>query len=207
VSETATPAPTLDTGLLARIAGIVIAPYATYEAVARRPRALGVLMVVLLVTVVAQGGFLATEVGQQAALDRQRRAMDAFGFDVPDEVVQQMEERMSFGLIGGGSGTYRDAFAGVAHSGVILAVSSLFTMPLSYAVGEFADASLGVFFPMLEETFAGYLLAAIDFFLVWWVVVLGIGLGVYYRRRTGPVIASLLGVYLGIALLIAFWRS
>ena len=39
----------------------------------------------------------------------------------------------------------------------------------------------------------------IDLFLVWWVVVLAIGLAVLYRRRTGPVALSLLGAYVGIA--------
>ena len=46
-------------------------------------------------------------------------------------------------------------------------------------------------------------LGMIDLFLVWWVVVLAIGLAVLYKRRTGPVAFSLLGAYIGIAAVIA----
>ncbi|HXH24802.1 MAG TPA: YIP1 family protein [Vicinamibacterales bacterium] len=225
-----------DPGLAARIAGVIMSPTATFEAVVRRPRALGVLLAVLAAMILSQGLFLATEAGQQAALDQQLRAIEAFGAQLPDDAVRQMEERMVyapylgaanllvsvplacavvaallhvvFGLLGGGTATFRQAFAVVAHAGVILAVSSLFLMPLSYARGAFAAANLGVFFPMLDETtFASYVLGAIDLFLVWWVVVVGIGASVLYRRRPGAVVGGLLGVYVAVALVIAFVRS
>ena len=44
------------------------------------------------------------------------------------------------------------------------------------------------------------LLGMIDIFLIWYVVVLAIGLAVLYRRRTQPIAMSLLGVYAVIAL-------
>ena len=40
----------------------------------------------------------------------------------------------------------------------------------------------------------------IDLFIVWWVIVLAIGLGVLYRRRTQPIAITLFGVYTVIAL-------
>jgi hypothetical protein len=81
-------------------------------------------------------------------------------------------------------------------------------MPLSYARGEFAGANLGIFVPMLEETgFVAKFLGSIDLFLVWWIVSLSIGIGVLYKRRTGGIATSLLGLYAVIALIVAFWRS
>ena len=42
-----------------------------------------------------------------------------------------------------------------------------------------------------EQSFIGNLLGAIDIFLIWYVVVLAIGLAVLYRRRTQPIAISL----------------
>jgi hypothetical protein len=41
--------------------------------------------------------------------------------------------------------------------------------------------------------------------LVWWIISAAIGLGVLYKRRTGPLAASLLGVYGFIAFQIALF--
>ena len=43
----------------------------------------------------------------------------------------------------------------------------------------------------------------IDLFIVWNLVVSAIGLGVLYRRKTGPIFWSLMGVYVVIVLAIA----
>ena len=44
--------------------------------------------------------------------------------------------------------------------------------------------NLAVFLPMLDESsFLAKLLGTIDLFLVWWVVVLAIGLGVLYQAQ------------------------
>jgi hypothetical protein len=65
-----------------------------------------------------------------------------------------------------------------------------------------------VFLPFLDEnTFPARLLGSIDLFLIWWLVNLAIGLGVLYKRRTGPIAVGLLSVYLAIALIIAGIRT
>lgn len=223
-------------GLFARVGGIIVAPRATFEEVARRPRTLGVLTVVLAVLILSQGILLSTQVGQDMAIDQQIRSMEAFGVQVTDEQIQQMESRVALfpvfgavnqlvfiplvaaiiagllhvvlGLLGGAGSTFKHVYAIVAHSGVIIASSSLFTMPLSYAAEEFAGANLGVFFPMLEEgAFLTLLLDSIDLFMIWWVVTLSIGVAVYYKRRTGPIATALLGIYVAIVLIVAFVRS
>ena len=64
--------------------------------------------------------------------------------------------------------------------------------------------NLAVVLPMIDEnSFIGRLLGMIDLFLVWWVVVLAIGLGVLYRRRTQPIAIGLFGVYAVIILVAA----
>jgi FtsH-binding integral membrane protein len=61
-----------------------------------------------------------------------------------------------------------------------------------------------VFFPFLDDnTFPARLLGSIDLFLVWWFISLAIGLGVLYRKRTGPIATTLLVVYASIGLIIA----
>ena len=69
-------------------------------------------------------------------------------------------------------------------------------------------ANLGALLPMLpEKSFLASLLGAVDVFLVWWIVVLAMGLAVLYRRRTQPIAISLLAVYAVIAIVIAVVKS
>ncbi len=66
----------------------------------------------------------------------------------------------------------------------------------------------GALLPMVPEgTFLAYLFGAIDVFLIWWVLVLAIGLAVLYRRRTQPVAVTLFVIYGVIALCYAGVRS
>jgi hypothetical protein len=57
---------------------------------------------------------------------------------------------------------------------------------------------------MLPETsFPARFFGTIDLFLVWWVMVLAIGLGVLFRRPTKTIALTLFAVYLIIALAVA----
>ena len=84
-------------------------------------------------------------------------------------------------------------------------MAQLFGLPLAYARQTMSSATnLGVFAPFLDESsFAARLLSAIDLFIVWWIISLAIGLGVLYRKRTGPVAATLLVIYVAIGIVIA----
>jgi hypothetical protein len=113
-----------------------------------------------------------------------------------------------FTMLLGGAATFKHVNAVVAHAGVIPLLMMLFTLPLTYASGETSGANLGVFVPMLEEnSFAVLFLGSIDLFYLWWCVSLAIGLGVLYRRRTGPIATGLILVYVVIALLVAIVRA
>ena len=225
--------PQPDKSLPARIIGILLSPRATYAAVAARPRVLGVLLVVALISAVCVGTFASTEVGQQALMEQQQRQMASFGVQLTDAQQQQMEARMRFapyfGAAGqfvflplmalvvagiafavfnaalGGDATFKQAYAVVVHSGVIIAVQQLFTLPLDYARQTLSSpTNLMVFLPFLdEESFAARLLGSIDLFVVWWSISLAIGLGVLYRKRTGPIATTLLAIYVVIGLIIA----
>ena len=118
-----------------------------------------------------------------------------------------------FTTLMGGNGTFKQVFAVMNHAGLIPAISALFIAGM-LAIGAKPvgvrppGANLGVFLPMLEETsFLAVMLRSIDMFLLWWMVVLAIGLGVLYKRRTGPIATTFIGLYVVIALLIAVFTS
>ena len=118
-----------------------------------------------------------------------------------------------FTTLMGGNGTFKQVFAVMNHAGFLPAISALFIAGM-LAVGAKPigarppGANLGVFLQMLEETsFLAVLLRSIDMFLLWWMVVLAIGLGVLYKRRTGPIATTFIGLYIVIALLIATFTS
>jgi hypothetical protein len=113
-----------------------------------------------------------------------------------------------WGMLLGGTGTFKQVYAILAHSGIITAVQVLFTMPLSYVSGRLASATLDIFMPMVEETsFIARFLGAIDLFWVWWCISVAIGVGVLFKRKTGGIAFTMLGVYFCIALVLAFFRS
>ena len=219
--------------LAARIVGVLFAPRETYAAVAARPRAFGVLAFIILVGAVGTFIFLSTEVGKNASLDQQIEMMKSFGRQLTDEQISRMEQGVElakyfgpisqaiglplmaliitgiifavFNAVLGGDATFKQAFAVVAHSGVVLTVSQLFGLPLAYARERMTSATnLAVFAPFLDESsFAARLLGSIDLFLIWWTISLAIGLGVLYRRRTGPIATTLIVIYVAIGVVIA----
>lgn len=105
----------------------------------------------------------------------------------------------------GGQAAFRQVFATVVHSSVVSALGTLVVTPLNYIRESMTSATnLSVFFPFLPEGgFLTRLLGMADLFLVWWVMVLAIGLAVLYRRRTRSVALSLFAVYGIIAIAIA----
>ena len=113
-------------------------------------------------------------------------------FGIPDRRGHHAPPSFSgiWGMLMGGTGTFKQVYAILAHSGVIFALSVLFAMPLSYATHRMAGANLGVFVPMLEETtFLARFLGAIDLFSIWWSVNVAIGVGVLFKRKTGGIAA------------------
>ena len=232
---TAADAPATGTGSLpSRLFGILFTPRATYAAVAARPRWLGAFLAVYLVSAAAATTFMTTEVGRNAVLDQQITQSESWTGRPMTEQQMDRLERMSqyfaytapvfqlvffvvgslliagvayavFNALLGGDAAFKQVYAVVVHSGVILAALALFATPLAYARQTLSSATtLGVFFPFLDDaSFAARLLGAIDLVYIWWIVSLSIGLGVLYRRRTGPIATTMLAVYVVIGLAVA----
>jgi hypothetical protein len=110
-----------------------------------------------------------------------------------------------FNVMMGGEATFKQMFATIVHANPVLLVGMLFTMPLMYFRGSMTGVTnLGVFLPMLDEgSFLAKLLGSVDLIRVWWVVVLAMGLGVLYKRKTGPIATALFVVYGIIAVIFA----
>jgi hypothetical protein len=219
--------------LPARFAGILFAPRATYAAVAAHPRWLGVFLTVFLITASAATALVSTEAGRNAVVDQQIAQQESFGQHPTQAQIDRLEAMSRYYVYGapviqlvslsigglfisgivfavfnallGGDATFKQVFAIVAHSAVILAALSLFTAPLAYARESLSSATnLAVFVPFLDESsFAARLLGSIDLIYIWWMVSLSIGLGVLYRKRTGPIATTMLAVYAAIGLIIA----
>ncbi len=229
-----TPAPA---NLLSRFIGVVFSPRATFQGIVAAPRWIGMLVLIAVFMSLATFLFLSTEVGRQALLDQQVSTMESFGMTVTDEVYSQMEGRLSFaqytgsivqfftlpimyviiaGILFavfsaamGGEAAFKQVFTVVVHSGAVSVVQQLFVLPLNYVRESMSSpTNIAALLPMVPEgSFLAYLLGAIDIFVIWWVMVLAIGLAVLYRRRTQPVAVTLLVIYAVIAVAIAGVRS
>ena len=211
-TQTDSTAPPAAKSLPARYAGILFAPRATYAAIVAHPKWLGIFVVVLVISVAASTGLLSTEVGRNAVIDAQVAArpmtqaqidqiekiapyfvyiapvFQLIGFSVGGLVIAGVAFAV-FNAMLGGDATFKQVFAVVAHSGVILATLSIVTTPLAYVRGTLSGTTnLGVFLPFLDETsFAAKFLGSIDLIVIWWLFSVAIGLGVLYRKRTGPI--------------------
>lgn len=234
VAVTAEAAPK---SLLARFFGIITSPQATYREVVAHPKWFGMMALTTVVIAFCAAAPMMTEAGQEAALENQIAQMKTFGVDVNDQMYEQMRKGMSrapytaaaavivitpvmaaiftgilfavFNAALGGEASFKQLFAVWVHSGVISTLGQLFTAPLNLLRGQVGSATtLGVLLPMIDEaSFLGRLLGMVDLFIIWWLVVLAIGLGVLYRRRTQPIAISLLAVYAVIAVVVAIVRS
>lgn len=222
---TSAPAPM---GLFARLFGVIFSPYQAYAAVAARPRWFGALAIGTLLTCAALFWMYSSEGVQRATLEQQVSVLEGFGVTVTDEAYDQMESRMAwspyttaasvlfgapfvnallaglllgvFNAIMGGNATFRQVFAIVSHAGFVSAVAQVISAPINYAREQITSPMrLNALLPMFdEESAVGMFLGSIDLFIVWWLLSLAIGVGVLYKRRTGPIMTGFLGVFLAI---------
>jgi hypothetical protein len=230
VPSGATPAPK---SLAARFIGMITSPRATYESIVAHPKWFGMLALTTLVIIAGTTLPMTTEAGREALLETQVRQMESFGMTVSDQMYEGMQRGIGrapytnagfilvfgpviavifagllflvFNAIMGGTATFRQVFTVVVHAGVVSALGQLFTGPLNYVRGTMSSATnLSVLLPMLTEgSFAARLAGMIDLFVIWWLIVLAMGIAVLYRRRTQPIAISLLAVYAIFAVVMA----
>jgi hypothetical protein len=173
-----------------------------------------------------------TDVGRQALVDQWERTAIAFGQEVDDARYAQFQDLSRYGsayaaataivtgpgltfalaglllaALGGRRNgvSFRQVLAVTAYAAVIPALRQLIAGPVNYARETTASATaLGVWFPMLDEASPiARFLGALDVFVLWWLVVLAIGVGVLYERRARTISATLVGIYAALALLMA----
>lgn len=224
--------------LISRAIGVITSPRATFEKIVAAPRVGGALMLVTLISMAAIYILLSSERGQQAWLDQAVAQQEAWGQTVSDEAYARMQSMSRyaaymgaaqfivgvplgalimagilfaiFNALMGGSASFKQVMAVVAHSQIISALAFLVTTPINYVKGTMTGATnLGVLFPMLDESsFLARLLGMMDLFLLWWLFVLSVGIGVLYKRKTSSVAMVLFGIYFVIALgFAAFFAS
>jgi hypothetical protein len=214
------PAP----GLLSRAVGIIVSPKETFAKVVQQPKWFGMLLVLVIVSAGLNFAFLSTEVGRQAMLDNQVRQTESLVGPVSDQQYQGMERMLPFmkymtavgtliavpivmlimsgilfavfTMLGGGA-AFKQLFSVVVHAGAVSVLGQVIIVPLNYMRESMSSATnLGVLLPMLPEgSFLARFSGMVDLFTVWWVIVLAIGLGVLYRRKTTPIAVSLFAVY------------
>ena len=227
------PAASLGLSLPARFWGILTSPRETFADVVARPRWFGMAALVLGVTAVCTGWFFSTEVGQTAWLDQAVEQVQRSGQQVPEAQFATMEKLAAymgpiyaastlvvapiiwlavtgilfavFNAALGGVSTFKQIFAVFVHSTAVTVLQQLLVTPLNYVRESLSSATnLAVFLPMLDEgSFLAKLFGMVDLFMIWWVILLAIGLGVLFKRKTARIATGLFIVYGIIAVIVA----
>ena len=223
--------------VFSRFIGIITSPRATFQNVVTHPRWLGMYLLTAVIIAFFAALPMTTDAGRQATLDQQVSQMESFGMEVSDEMYEDMRQRTQYAayttggfiffgsllisLISaailwavfnaalGGDAAYKQILAVLIHAGVISALGQMFTGPINYFRGAVTSAtSLGAMLPVFDDqSFIGKLFGMIDIFIVWWLIVLAMGLAVLYRRRTQPIAFTLFGIYALIIVAIAAFTS
>ena len=114
-----------------------------------------------------------------------------------------------FSIILGGEATYRQALSAWTHTGLIGLLGGAVQIGLVIVKGSLsANTSLAAFLPFLEEnTFPYRLLQVFDFFLIWQLAVLSIGMGIMSKVGTKKAAISLFTCLAILAVVIAGIRQ
>jgi hypothetical protein len=211
--------------LPARFFGVITAPKETFASVVTWPKWLGMLVLTTVITAVCAALPMTTDAGKEAALRSQVEGMESFGMTISDQQYEGMRRQMAmapyttggfivvigpimavvfsailfviFNVALGGEASFKQMFTVYIHAGAIMTLQQLFTGPLNYFRGAVTGATnLSVLLPMIDpKSFLGRVLAMTDLFIIWYVLVLAIGLAVLYKRRTQPIAITLYAIY------------
>jgi hypothetical protein len=188
-----------------------------------------VLVLAAVAGIGANVALMTTAVGRQALVDQWERTASAFGQELDDAQYARLQAvsesgavgyAVASGLLSGPLVTFGVAFvlkaaartaslrqtmAVATHAGVILAVRQVIAAPMNYVRESTASAtSLGSLFTVLDESSpAARFLGALDLFVIWWAIVLAIGVSVLLGKRARTLAGLFVGVYAALALLLA----
>ena len=215
---------------------MVRSPRKTLTIAVSNPRSLDLALLIIVISAACSAGFLMTRVGQLAALDQQVRQLESFGAEISDDRYEALRRLVPYRpfisaaliLVGwpvlwllsafvlrwlGNRARRRASFAQVlavvVHASAIFAVRSVVAAPVNYARESLGGStSLSIVMPAFaESSFPARLLGAVDIFVVWWVVLLALGLSILYQSRTLPIARWLFGAYAGGAAALALTQA
>jgi hypothetical protein len=202
-----------------RVAAVFFRPVRLFEHLRERPEWMGPLLIAIGVGILAIV-LLPDPVFVEAMQGATTRRGDPVTITSAPEVVALWERlRLSLGVavthplkllliagfltlvfrtLLGGPAAFRHYLSVSAHVLLISALGALLALPLQRAtVDAGTQLSLGLLFPGLAASgLPGSLLAAVNPFTVWMLVVMAVGVGVVNRRRSPLVpLLFLLGIY------------
>lgn len=101
--------------------------------------------------------------------------------------------------------TWRQVLAVTAHAGIILNLRQVVAAPITYVRETTASATaMSLWSSLLDDTSTmARLLSMLDAFILWWTVVLAVGVSVLYRRPAPRLVTAFVGAYVGLAVLMA----
>ena len=215
---------------------MIRSPYATLSSVRIRPRSLDLAVLVIVVATTCSVGFLMTHVGRLAAIDQEVRQLESMGTVITEARYAELRRLLPYRpaisaaaiIVGwplmwvaaafvvriiGNRGARQVTFAQVltvfVHASSVLALRAIVATPINYMRESLGGAtSLGTLLPGLgDSTFLARLLGALDIFVVWWAVLIAMGLSILYQTRTVPIARWLLGAYATAAAALALTQA
>jgi len=104
-----------------------------------------------------------------------------------------------------GHRSFTELLTVVSYAGVILALRQVIATPVDFVRESISSpTTLIQFFSMFDEASPlARFLGVIDLFVVWWIVVLAIGVSLLYRRPARTLALAFTGAYVALALLAA----
>ncbi len=222
------------TSLASRVVGVIRAPRATLAGVAASPAWAGVVLLTSLVTFACSASLLRTETGRLALVDQWERTALAFGQTVDDARYARLQQLSDHGvgyaalsaflsgpvltvalalalvLVTHGilkqQASFHQALAIVAHAGIVLALRQVIATPINYVSETLASPTtlIQVISTLDEANPVARFLGVIDLFVVWWIVLIAIGIASVAHRPARPLALAFTGVYVTVALLLAF---
>jgi hypothetical protein len=191
-----------------------------------------VLLLTTFTVAAAGAAVFGTDIGRLALLDEWERSAAAFGRPVDDAEYIRLRTLSENGVVYGigralvtgpmalGAvallvyALFRrrrpdmrlgQVFAVVVYSGVVLAIRQLIAVPAVWVRETTASATaIGRWFPVFDEASpAARLLSMLDLFVLWWLVLLAIGVSVLYGVRARRTAIALVALYLVVAAVMA----
>jgi hypothetical protein len=215
---------------------MIRSPYATLSSVVNQPRSLDLAVLVIVVATVCSVGFLLTNVGRLAALDQEVRQLESIGSVITEARYAELRQLLPYrpvisaaAIIVGWplmwiatafvvraignratrQATFAQVFTVVVHASSVFALRAIVATPINYARESLGGAtSLGTLVPGFgDSTFVARLFGALDIFVVWWAVLIAMGLSILYQSRTVPIARWLLGAYATAAAALALTQA